>query len=601
MQEISVPVLIVGGGGCGLSTSLFLSNLGIESLLIEKHTKPSPMPKARYLNQRTMEIFRQHKFADAIYERSIPNKHIAKVRWATSLGGDGPFDRKVLHEMDSYGGGSMRARYMKDSPCETTIYPQMRLEPLMKEHADKIGPGRLTFGYELVSFEQDANEVHSIVKNRDTSEILRVRSKYLVAADAGKTVGPLVGSILRGTPELVDMVTVYFKADLSKYIDDEHVMTIWLSNTQGDTSSWGSGVLGKLGPKHFGRYSEEWMFHFSFPPDHNGKYDAAVLIPRIRQLLKVPELEPEILGIGHWIVQGVLADKFRFGRVFLAGDSAHRHTPTTGLGLNSAVQDAHNLAWKLALVLRGQASDALLDTYEPERRSADARNVEWALFTFSNHALTGAAMGRVPGDDKRTEENFAALLADTPDGVVRRTRFANIMDTVHRTEMRAHDMEIGVRYETGAIVADGSVAPPIDPLGFEYIATTRPGHRLPHAWVRVKEKSVSTHDLFDLGMSFLLIIEDDAELWKAAAETVNKRFGVRIKVVSIGDAKTCDASDVDHEWRNVREIACDGAILVRPDNIVGWRTMGLADKTAALPQLASAVARILGRNPAIED
>src|SRR5207245_11637421 len=126
-------------------------------------------------------------------------------------------------------------------------------------------------------------------------------------------------------------------------------------------------------------------------------YEAAPLLPRMRELLKIPALSPDIIGIGHWTVEGVLVDRYRWGRVLLAGDAAHRHPPTTGLGLNSAIQDAHNLTWKIAAVLGGTAGPALLDSYESERRPVGMRNVDWALFTFLNHLVIDAGMGLFPG------------------------------------------------------------------------------------------------------------------------------------------------------------------------------------------------------------
>jgi len=294
------------------------------------------------------------------------------MRWCTSLGGNGEWDRKTLYDLEAWGGGSLAPVYEQDSPCKSTIYPQVRLEPLLKEKADTLAEGELRFGHELITLEQDDKGVIATVLERATQKTYQIRASYLVAADSGKTVGPIVGARLEGTPELLEMVTVYFKADLSGWIDDDRVSTFWFANPEGDTTAWGSGVLGKLGPTRFDRHSEEWMFHFSFKPNADGQYDADTLIPRIRELLKIPELDLELLGIGRWIVQGVLANRYRFGRVFLAGDAAHRHTPTTGLGLNSAVHDAQNLAWKLAMVLKGQAGDGLLDSFPDVPAIAEA-------------------------------------------------------------------------------------------------------------------------------------------------------------------------------------------------------------------------------------
>ena len=595
MTDIQVPVLIVGGGGCGLTTSIALSNLGIKSLLIEKHEKQSPMPKARYLNQRTMEVFRQLGIAQSVYERSVPIEYISKMRWCTSLGGNGEWDRKTLYDLEAWGGGSLAPVYEQDSPCKSTIYPQVRLEPLLKEKADSLTEGELRFGHELITLAQDDKGVTATVLERATQKTYQIRASYLVAADSGKTVGPIVGARLEGTPELLEMVTVYFKADLSAWIDDDHVSTFWFANPEGDTTAWGSGVLGKLGPTRFDRHSEEWMFHFSFKPNADGQYDADTLIPRIRELLKIPELDLELLGIGRWIVQGVLANRYRFGRVFLAGDAAHRHTPTTGLGLNSAVHDAQNLAWKLAMVLKGQAGDGLLDSYETERRPAAERNVNWALFTFGNHQSTGAAIGLIPGDLERSQANFKALLAETEDGAARRARFAEIM-RIHRTEYQAHDLEIGIRYDHGALVPDGTATPPRDPLGHHFVATTRPGHRMAHAWINHNGQQVSTLDLAKAD-SFTLISSREG-VWEEAAQAASATLGVTVNVAVIADDNTA-YSDPQRQWLRVREVAEDGAILLRPDHHVAWRCMNAPDAANRTEQLTGTLARILNRDLAV--
>ena len=600
MAHLETPVLIVGGGGYGLSTSIFLSHAGVPSILVERHASPSPMPKARYLNQRTMEIFRQHGLAEPVYARSVPLKYMSTTRWVTSLGGDGPHDRKLLYEMETFGGGSLEPHYRANSPCESTIYPQVRLEPLLRDFADRLGVGRLMFNHDFLDLTQDANGVTARIEDRATGQIHTVRARYLVAADGGKSVGPQVGARLQGTPELIDMVTVYFRADLSRHLDNDDSFAYWMANPDGDTGSWGTGVLGKLGPTRFDRHSEEWMFHFSFKSDDPARFEEQSLVPRMRALMKIPDLQPQVLGIGHWIVQGVLADRYRFGNVLLGGDAAHRHTPTTGLGLNSAIQDAHNLAWKLALVIGGRASDALLDTYESERRPAAERNVNWALFTFSNHQLTGAAIGIVPGDAQRSRTNFEALLAQTADGESRRYRFREVMK-LHNTEYQANDLEIGIGYEHGALVSDGTPLPPRDPTGRHYVPGTRPGNRLPHARLQRRGQAISTHDLVPRD-GFVLLTGRLGKGWADAAAEVASQFGVGLSVVQVGadgDADEVDGvSDPRNDWLRIREIGEDGALLVRPDQIIAWRTMGAQREPGA--RLAAALRAVLRRSREIE-
>ncbi|MGE3150693.1 MAG: FAD-dependent monooxygenase [Pseudorhodoplanes sp.] len=590
MTDIRVPVLIVGGGGCGLTSSIFLSAHGVESLLVERHESPGRMPKARYVNQRTMEIFRQFGLEEPINAVAMPLKYISRIRWCTSLAGDGPLDRKEFYSIDSFGGGPL-TDYAKHSPCSALLYPQVRMEPLLRAEAEKRAPCRVRYGHELVSITQDKNGVTGIVRNRSIGEEYRVHADYAIAADGGKTIGSIAGARLEGPTNLVHVVTAYFRADLSKWWDDDHAMTTWFVNPEG--GSWASGVLGKLGPTKFDRHSEEWMFHFNFRPDDPTRFDEAALIPRMRGLLKVPDLDVEILGIGHWTVEGVLADRYRFGRIFLAGDAAHRHTPTTGLGLNSAIQDAHNLAWKLAAVLRGQASDPLLDSYEAERRPVAARNVAWALLTFSNHAITDAGIGLVRGNAEVSRDNMTAFFADTDDGRTRRARLNEIM-RIHRTEFQAHDIELGYFYEHGGVVPDGTFAPERDPMGGKYIPTTRPGHRLPHAWLRSLDgRRLSTLDLID-PRAFVLLLGSDGAAWRAAAEQIRTVAGVPLSVVTIGnELDDTDYLDADQTWSYDREIASDGAILVRPDGHVGWRS--LATKETPAEVLRQALEKILGR------
>lgn len=562
MKSYVTPVLIVGGGCCGLCASIFLSNHKVPSILIEKHPTQAPMPKARALSRRTMEILRQHGVADAVFAKSIPPVFLQKMRWATSLGGSGETDRRVLFEMRTVHDVQTA---MSLSPVTGTLYPQVRLEPLLREHAERPQVGELFFGIELVDLRQDADGVTAIARERASGETVEIRAQYVIAADAGKTINGLVGATVSGTPDLCELVTVYFKADLSEHIDDDGVMTVWLANADGDSASWGSGVLGKLGPTKFGRDSEEWMFHFNLDAKKN-RLDEATLVPQIRRLLKLPDLQLEVLGISQWTVKGTLADRYQFGRIFLAGDAAHRHTPTTGLGLNSAVQDAHSLAAKLAQVLAGDASPSLLETYESERRPVAKRNVDWALFTFSNHPLTDAAIGIVPGDPARSHANLRALLSDSLDGRVRRRRFEDVME-MHRTEFQATDMDLGVRYELGSFVPDGSTAPEVDPTGRTYHPTARPGHRLPHAWLGQADAKRSSLDLVDPN-SYTLFVSGDEEPWLTAAKSIRtERFGIEVVTLINGGA----IADEGAAFRQLCELERGGALLVRPDQIVAWR------------------------------
>jgi len=566
MRRVDVPVLIVGGGGCGLCSSIFLSDLGVAHHLVERHASTSLLPKAHYLNQRTMEIARSHGFADTIYAVGAPMERFGHIQWVTSLGGDGPLDRRKFHEFDGFGGGSLEERYRRDSPCMSSNYPQLRLEPLLRQTAEQRAPESIHFGHEVVSWEQQPEGVLAKIHDHETDETYEVLATYVIAADGGKTFGPALGVEMIGPTNMLDMVSTHFAADLSDHADDDSMIT-WSINAEGQ-GSWSSGALVKMGPT-WDRHSEEWVIHFAFRPDDPARFDEDAIVPRLRELLKLPDLEPEVLKVSHWILDRIVADRFRVGSIFLAGDAAHRQPPTTGLGLNGAIHDAHNLCWKLAEVLAGRASDALLDSYQAERKPVSETNADWALAAFTNFAVIDVAMGLLPGAP--VEANVAAMhqfFAEDRVGESKRARFAEVINT-QRIEFQAHDIEIGFSYDSGALVADGTPAPSRDPFGIEYTPTTRPGHRLPHAWIERDGRRVSTHDLVRPG-AFALITDPDGLEWLRAAETVAAETGVTIDVAVIGAG---GAVDLDGQWATDNELGAGGMVLVRPDQHVGWRSV----------------------------
>lgn len=589
MRELQTPVLIVGGGGSGLSASVFLSGLGIEHLLVERRSGVSTMPKARGLNRRTLEVMRQFGLDAEMRKGAMPGGYAARIRWMTSLGGDGPLARKTLFEMDSFGSGELAEEYEKSSVFgRILIYPQVRFEPFLREQARKMERGQLWMNTELVTLEQTDDEVIALVRNRETDEHVRVRAQYLIAADAGKTVGPAVGARLEGPDDLAKMITIYFRADLASYFDADNLSTTIFVNPDRDTAAWGGGALGKLGPP-WDRHCREWLLHSAIKPGESEVFAEEAAIARIRELLSLPELEVEILGSAPWVAQGLLAERYRFGRVFLVGDAAHRHPPATGLGLNSGIQDVHNLAWKLALVIKGHATDALLDSYESERRPIAYRNVRWALFAFSNAQLTAGALGLTPGRFEESVENIHSLLAQDHEGEYRRTRLAKVLE-VNQTEFQANDLDLGFFYEKGAVIPDNTPAPVGDPLGRNYTPTTRPGHRLPHAWIMKNGAVISTLDVVRPDRFTLIVAQPDSQ-WVAVANELNREFRDLIDIVPIGDSG--EVTDYDHRWRPLRQVNEEGAILVRPDQHVACRYTEFTP--AAEEKLRQAMTRLLAR------
>jgi 2,4-dichlorophenol 6-monooxygenase len=586
MSSREVEVLVVGGGGSGLAAALFLGDLGVDALVVERHSATSPTPKAHYVNQRTMEIFRLHGVADAVYAQGAPRENMGRIPWLTSLGGDGPFDGILFHEQDGLGGGGLTDRYDAASAAWPTNIPQSRLEPIVTGMAEERRPGRILFNHELVSLDQDEDGVTAVVRDLEGKEDLEIRCRYLVAADAGKTVGPALGiSMTSPTGMAMDSVSVTFRADLSRYITtDTAVMRIILHPSKLHRI----GGLLTMGPT-WDRHSEEWRVGFVVDPNDPDALKEESVRAQIRDYLRIDD-PIEVTGIFQWHLETIVTDEFLRGRVLIIGDAAHQHPPGGGLGLNAGIQDAHNIAWKLALVLGGKASVSLLESYGVERRPVVTRNSEWGLFTLTNRAKLIAALGLTPGaPEERNEAEFAKLLADTADGATRRAVMREIFQ-VQRMEYAAHDMEIGYWYAEGALVDDGSDPPWRDPMGSEYRPTTRPGCRLPHAWLHHEGVRVSTHDLIPLGGMLVLTGAGGVE-WCRAAEKVAADVDVPFRALRIGPV--CDAHDPAGAWAAVREMEEGGVVVVRPDGHVGFRSMTPVDDAYAT--LSDATSIMLGR------
>ncbi|EXJ79171.1 2,4-dichlorophenol 6-monooxygenase [Capronia epimyces CBS 606.96] len=574
---VTTDVLIVGGGGCGLTLSSMLADYGVDHYLVERRSGTSKLPKAHYLNQRAMEALRQHGMVDEILEKGAPSRNFSRALWRTSLGGSGPLDRRTIHQLNSFGGddGSPTSQiYFRDAPLRSNNLPQIRLEPILRRLAEKRNPGRILFSHNVIDFTDDGDRVSATVKDEDGHEII-YKAKYMVAADGGKSIGPRIGVVMDGPTDIADMVSTHFSADLSEYWDDKWFACHFINGDGGTVLE--SGAVVPMGPT-WGRKSQEWVCHFGFDVEDKQRYDESKLIPRIRNLLKIPDLDLKVHTINHWIIERVLANKFREGRIFIAGDAAHRHPPTTGLGLNTAIEDANNLSWKLAWVLQGKADAALLDTYDAERRAVGKRNCDWGLFTFVNTTVINAAIGLIKGDKEGNRKKFEALFEDSESGRTFLAQTKRITES-QNVEFSAHDLELGFRYDTGFHIPDGTAPPETDPLGQTYIPTTRPGHRLPHAWLEDQDGQIlSTHDLVakhGYGR-FLVITDNQGDAWLQAAAEVAKAHGIPIETAQIG--QNSQYVDRDDNWEKNRGIGPGGVILVRPDNFVSWRSVGKTNR-----------------------
>jgi 2,4-dichlorophenol 6-monooxygenase len=580
------PVLIVGGGGAGLTASMLLARLGVDHLLVSARPGTSDLPKAHVLNQRAMEILEDCGVADEIAERSTPAEQMAATAFYAGFAGPDADCGRQVARLEAWGAGGENDNWSAASPWRSLNLPQIRLEPILKAGAEHLSPGRIRFDHELLELEQDEDGVTALVRDNGGGEQYSVRCEYLLGADGGRRVAGEIGVGYEGLGVVTQTATLHVSADFSEWARDPDVLIRWIYSPQSGIMV----VMVPMGPERWGPESEEWVIHINYPVDDPRAQSDAQVEADVRQAIGLPDAAMTIHKITRWSVDAVMASAFRVGRVFLLGDAAHRHPPTGGLGLTSAIHDAQNLCWKLAAVLAGHASPELLDSYEPERRSVDERNAQRALENAVNHFAIGDAIGVT--HEQTAAENWASLKrmwSGLPEDAEHRRGVLRMMRT-QSMEFNELNVEFGYAYESAAVVRDGSPAPrALDDVRV-YHASTRPGSPLPHAWIDDEDGGrLPIKDLVRPGR-FLLIAGEEGAAWCDAARELAARASLPMDAVRIGHIDG-DLYDPRCMWLRHRGIEPDGAVLVRPDRFVAWRSESAAD--APVDALAGALTRIL--------
>lgn len=567
MADINVPVLIVGGGGAGLTASLLFSTMGIDSLLVNSLPTTSTLPKAHILNQRAMEIMSDVGTSDEIYSVGTPPEQFAYTAVYAGFSGHENAGKR-LAKIECWGNGGRDLDWAAASPLLSTNLPQIRLEPILRRRAEELAPNRVRFHHELTSFEQTSDGVTATILDRDNMTEYSVHSEYLVACDGGRTVGRILGIEMQGVRRYASQVSIHMSTDFSKLAVDDDVLIRWHYIPEISAMV----VMVPMGPGKWGTKSPEWVVHLNYPADDPRTFEDSKVEEDLRFVLGIGDHPFEIHKISSWAAEGIMADRFAEGRVFLCGDAAHKHPPTGGLGLTSGMHDVQNLTWKIAAVLNGHAGPDLLATYEPERRSSIEKNVRRSLENSQQWAITGRAL-HIYNSDMSTEQKWEFLSrawSGKPEDEAFAKQVGELM-AIHSMEFHEQNIEYGYTYESSAVLPDGTT--PLhnpDPIRI-YKMSTRPGHPLPHAWV---ESGLGGHRLSTINLvrpgRFLVIAGEEGNQWCSAAEVLSRELGLPLDAVRIGHTSG-DLLDSRLTWTRLREHGPEGAILVRPDRFIAWR------------------------------
>ncbi len=532
-NNFDAPVLIVGGGLVGLSTAMFLAQHGVAATVIERLRGVSALPRAAHFHLRTLELFRSAGIEDEVRAQSekefMPEGAIVALELLAG--------KQIAAFIPSLNEGVEAL-----SPSRRLFITQPGLESILLRRAAKAG-AKVVGGMELIGIEQDGDGVTATVKDSENGGERTLRARYLVGADgAHSRTRELCGIPFDGRGVFSNSITIYFHADVARLMTGRNLSVMYIINPTL------SGFMRLDRDNQAGFLVVNTVGDTSKPEAANAAADTSE--KRLTELLRagigLADFPVKIDGVARWRSVSDVARHYRAGRVFVAGDAAHVMPPNGGFGGNTGIHDAHNLAWKIALVLNGIAGPDLLATYEQERRPAGKFTVEQAYTRYVTRSATYLGA------------------------------------TDFEPQVNDFNIELGYLYRSPAIVSeDDNAAIHADPRE----TFGRPGSRAPHLWIEKDGKRVSTLDLF--GNGFTLLAASGGKAWSAAAREAAKDVRLALDAYTFGQ----ELRDPESRFASAYGLTETGAVLVRPDGFVAWRAKS-ADGNPRAP-LKEALTRLL--------
>jgi 2,4-dichlorophenol 6-monooxygenase len=582
----TADVLVIGLGPGGATAALALARYGIRVHAVSMHAWVANSPRAHILNQRAAEVFRDLGVEDQVLKVATPWASMGDSLFTTSLAGP------ELLRLRAWGTGDKRhGDYVQASPSPMVDIPQPLLEPILIDAAGRNG-AVLGFNTEYLSHTQDDFGVTVLLRDLRTQQEFSQRFRYLLAFDGARSRVaadldlPFVGELARAG-------TVYatFEADLTKYVAHRPSILHWIFNSAAALGEIGMGLLRSVEPWH------KWIAGWGFDPAKGPDLSDETVLARIRAFIGDPNVEISVTGVSTWYVNEQYATEYQSGRAFCGGDAVHRHPPSNGLGANTSIQDAFNLAWKVAFAVRGDAGQSLLDSYSQERVPVGMQIV--ARANQSRRDFAGLRDWFDADAHDPVAAGLASLQDRSPEGAALRDRVYGAL-RLKNYEFNAHGVESNQRYVSSAMLedmgADGMGAAlasdveqwSCDPELYAQ-PSCRPGAKLPHVWLVGRDgRRLSTLDVVGNG-KFSVVTGLAGHAWQNAAESLGLSW---LRTVVIGSP---GAADPYGEWWAVREIEEAGVLLVRPDGHIAWRHIkAIWDINDAITLLTAALSRVLG-------
>ncbi len=530
MTQEHVPVLIVGAGGAGLSLSLLLQQQGISSALVEQRSNVSWFPRARNLNFRTLEVFRGLRLeAEVLAAGSHVSQTFRKQTLASPECEQFPSIEQTFHIAD-------HPEILTPEPL-FWYCPQSRLEPLLLAQAQQRSCD-VRYNTELVSFSQDEQGVSANIRDRATGSSSVIHADYLAACDGAHShIREALGVKADGLGVLDEhYIFIYFRADWGELIRGYENDAI---------------LIQRPGIQGFFLITDADRGMFLIQEESAQEYTVEWCRELVLDGIGKPDLAVEIVDIAHWQPAQQVSEHFQRERVFLVGDAAHTMPPKLGLGVNTAIQSAQNLAWKLAAVLKGHASPQLLATYQAERHPVGQLASQQSLVGPAASLLTKGSDDKLLPPEKRV--SLFSLIA-------------------------------GYRYRSQAVLSEDTIPSSqeeIELLDKPEELTGQPGMRVPHLWLERQGHRISTLDLID--GRFVLLIGPDGTSWQKAARGAAASLGIDMAVYG-------DLLDLENGWQTKMGMSAEGAMLLRPDGFVAWRTRTLpSSPESRLEQVLSSI------------